>query len=179
MESAERLPIVGVMGSGGEEHDDLAAPLGAWLARAGVHLLTGGGSGVMLAVSRGFARVQPRRGFVLGVLPADADAPGASPPGYPNPFVEVALRTHLPLSGTAGEDLLSRNHINVLSADVVLALPGAAGTASEVRLARRYGRPVAALLHREGELPAFGDDVPRFFSLEDASAWLSEVLSRR
>ena len=50
----ERLPIVGVMGSGSHPHADLAEPLGRWLAAQGVHLLTGGGAGVMEAVSRAF-----------------------------------------------------------------------------------------------------------------------------
>ncbi len=38
-----RLPIVGVMGSGVHPHEELAAPLGRRLARLDVHLLTGGG----------------------------------------------------------------------------------------------------------------------------------------
>src|SRR5262249_31961103 len=38
--SARSRPIVGVMGSGEERHDALAAPLGRWIARQGCHLLT-------------------------------------------------------------------------------------------------------------------------------------------
>ena len=38
------------MGSGTTPHADLAIPLGRALARMGVHLLTGGGGGVMEAV---------------------------------------------------------------------------------------------------------------------------------
>src|SRR5262249_50687286 len=52
-----RRPLVGVMGSGSEEHADLAEPLGRWLAEAGFDLLTGGGRGVMAAACRGFAAV--------------------------------------------------------------------------------------------------------------------------
>ncbi len=37
MTSAVRLPIVGVIGSGSEEHQDRAAALGGWLAGQGVH----------------------------------------------------------------------------------------------------------------------------------------------
>jgi predicted Rossmann-fold nucleotide-binding protein len=40
--------------------------------------------------------------------------------------------------------MLSRNHINVLSADAVVALPGGAGTRSEIDLAKRYGIPLIA-----------------------------------
>ncbi|HUT02907.1 MAG TPA: DNA-binding protein, partial [bacterium] len=50
-EQVRRLPIVGVLGSGSEPHEEKAKPLGEWLAREGVHLLTGGGGGVMEAVS--------------------------------------------------------------------------------------------------------------------------------
>src|SRR4029450_9485672 len=63
-----RRPIVGVMGSGAERHDALAAPVGRWLAQQGVHLLTGGGGGVMEAVSEAFAQVPERQGLVLGIL---------------------------------------------------------------------------------------------------------------
>lgn len=51
-DQVKRLPIVGVLGSGSEPHEEQAKPLGEWLAREGVHLLTGGG--VMEAVSRAF-----------------------------------------------------------------------------------------------------------------------------
>ena len=61
---AARRPIVGVMGSGTEEYADLADPLGRWLAAFGVHLLTGGGRGVMAAVGRAFHAVTPRAGSV-------------------------------------------------------------------------------------------------------------------
>src|SRR5690606_16565050 len=43
-----RLPIVGVMGSGSSA-SALAEPLGAALAELPIHLLTGGGAGVMAA----------------------------------------------------------------------------------------------------------------------------------
>ncbi len=130
------LPIVGVMGSGVRAHEELAVPLGRRLARLGVHLLTGGGSGVMESVSRGFASVEDRVGLVIGVLPLPES--GAES-GHPNPWVEIAIRTHL---GKQGAEFSSRNHVNVLTSDVVVALPGSLGTASEVALSVRYGRPV-------------------------------------
>ena len=40
--SVERLPVVGVLGSGSVEHSERARALGRWLAGQGVHLLTGG-----------------------------------------------------------------------------------------------------------------------------------------
>jgi len=163
--AGERLAVVGVMGSGEQDHAALAEPLGAWLGTQPVHLLTGGGGGVMEAVGRGFAATPGRRGRVIGVLPASAEDPARPPPGYPGAAVEIAIRTHLPLRGERGAEPLSRNHVNVLSADLVIALPGGPGTASEIALARVYERPLFALLGEHGTLPGLGDDVPRFATL--------------
>jgi uncharacterized protein (TIGR00725 family) len=151
--SAFRLPIVAVIGSGSLEHTERAERLGAWLATQGVHLLTGAGQGVMAAVSRAFAKTEGRKGMVLGVLPSAVDRPDVPKHGYPNEWVEVPICTHLPLSGAHGEDLGSRNHLVVLSANVIVALPGGRGTASEARLALRYRRPIIAYLEGPDELP--------------------------
>lgn len=155
-----RRPIVGVMGSGSSEHADLAEPLGRWLAARGVHLLTGGGGGVMRSASRAFRAVEPREGAVLGILPGRAGPEGYEPfEGYPNEFVEIAIRTHLDRTGSEGKHPLSRNHLNVLTADVVVALPGGAGTASEVELALRYGRPVVLWLGERGAIEGLRPDL--------------------
>jgi len=148
-----RLPIVGVMGAGAHAHEDLAVPLGRALARLGVHVLTGGGTGVMTSVSRAFAGVKDRAGLVIGVLPlAVADGGPAAGGDYPNLWVEVPIRTHL---GKLGADASSRNHVNILTSDVVVALPGSVGTASEVELSVRYRRPVVLFgdLARADTLP--------------------------
>jgi uncharacterized protein (TIGR00725 family) len=165
------LKIVGVMGSGGEVAIERAEELGAMLARMGVHLLTGGGAGVMAAVSRGFAGVEDRRGLVIGVLPADRG------PAYPNPWVEIPIRTHLPLSGERGEEPMSRNHINVLSADALIALPGGPGTLSEVRLALRYGKPLLAYLKDPAELPRLPAEAAVASTLDEVRAFLERALS--
>jgi uncharacterized protein (TIGR00725 family) len=150
---AGRRPVIGVMGSGSDEHRDLAEPLGEWLAGQGFHLLTGGGGGVMAATSRAFHRVAHRRGLVIGIVPGlPGDAGFRPPPGYPNPWVEVAILTHLPLSGEQGTGAMSRNHLNVLSSSVLVALPGRTGTRSEVELAVRYRRPVIAHLGDRGTI---------------------------
>lgn len=149
----ERLAIVGVMGSGSQPHPERAGALGRWLAREGVHLLTGGGGGVMESVSRAFCEVRDRRGLSIGVLPGGEEPPAFdAPAGYPNPWVEIPIRTHLPLSGHRGTEPRSRNHINVLSCDVLVALPGGPGTASEVQLALRYRRPLVAYLEDRSEV---------------------------
>ena len=150
-----RRPVVGVMGSSTVAHIERAEPLGRWLAEIGVHLLTGGGGASMEAVCRAFAETRGRAGLVLGVLPglAAPHAPRPQPPaGYPNLYVDVAIYTHLAALGEHGLDPASRNHINVLSSDVVIALPGSSGTASEVELALHYGKPVIAFVHAPEEI---------------------------
>ena len=174
-------PVVGVMGSGSARHAHLAEPLGRALARLGVHLLTGGGAGVMESVSRAFHDVPGREGLVIAILPAGdarpdrADADPGTPPGYPNPWVELAIRTHLDARGDDGSGLRSRNHINVLSSDVVIALPGSSGTASEVELAIRYRRPLILLgdSARAASLPA---SVPTTESVDEAVEFVRRTL---
>ena len=175
-----RRPVVGVMGSSTQSYADVAEPLGRWLASAGVHLLTGGGVGTMQAVSRAFADVQPRAGMVIGVLPADLPDGIAVPrAGYPNPFVEVAIFTHLPLSGIAGTDPRSRNHINILSSDVVIVLPGNEGTESEMTLAVRYGKPVIGFFghHAVDWTPPPGVPVAR--TMAEVERFVRDVLGDR
>ena len=176
--SVIRLPIVGVLGSGSEPHEEKAKPLGEWLACEGVHLLTGGGGGVMEAVSRAFHHVSPRKGLVIGILPGTVTGSGYSPrPGYPNRWVEIPICTHLPKSGVEGTDLLSRNHINVLSADVVVALPGSHGTASEVALALGYKKPLIAYLEEREGVPNLPDKVEVTSGLKAVKAFVRAHLS--
>ncbi len=173
----KRLPVVGVLGSGDHEHADKAESVGRWLATQGVHLLTGAGHGVMEAVSRAFSAVPGRAGLVVGIVPA-SDDPAVPLAGYPNPFVELAILTHLPLSGASGTEPLSRNHINVLSSNVLLALPGGSGTASEVALALRYRRPIAAFIDQRSDIPELPDEVPVLASLADVQHFVRESLGK-
>jgi uncharacterized protein (TIGR00725 family) len=171
-----RRKIVGVMGSGREPHEARASALGAFLAEAGYHLLTGGGGGVMASVSQAFAETKGRAGSIIGVLPAVPEAPHSPPPGYPNPWVEIAIRTHLAARGEDGGDMLSRNHINILSADAVIALPGGAGTLSEVKLALAYRRPLAAHIATAADLPGLPHQVAVAPRLDDVRAFLETAL---
>ncbi len=175
-----RLPVVGVMGSGGEAHERRATEVGRWLAEQEVHLLTGGGGGVMAAVSRAYCESPGRRGLAIGVLPGDPDDRGVAPrAGYPNPWVELAIRTHLPLSGTRGREAMSRNHINVLSSDAVIALPGGAGTASEVSLALDYGVPVVAYLGDRSQIEGLPPAAPVESDLDRVAAFVLRALDAR
>jgi uncharacterized protein (TIGR00725 family) len=175
-----RRPVVGVMGSSSRAYEDLAEPLGRQLASLGVHLLNGGGVAAMEAVSRAFVSVTPRDGLVIGVLPADLPD-GAPVPraGYPNAFVEIAIFTHLPLNGITGTDPRSRNHINILSSDVVIVLPGSEGTQSEMELAVRYGKPVIAFFgdHAVDWEPPRGVPVAR--TMAEVERFVCEALAGR
>ena len=173
-----RIPIVGVMGSGSRSWESRAEPLGRWLASAGYHLLTGGGQGVMAAVCRAFFETSDRAGLVLGVLPAGHGEDLRPPEGYPNRWVDVPIRTHLPLSGEQGDDLASRNHINVLTSDVIVSLPGSAGTRSEIELALRYGRPVVAWLERADEMVGCPQGVRRVADLESVREFVRAQLAK-
>jgi uncharacterized protein (TIGR00725 family) len=111
-------PYVAVVGAAdatpAQERD--AEQVGHGLAAAGAVVLTGGGSGVMAAASRG---ARSAGGLVLGILPGP-DRSAA------NEWVDVALATGL------GE---LRNGLIVRAADAVVAVGGAYGTLSEIALA--------------------------------------------
>ena len=148
---------IGVMGSGSEDHEDDARVVGEVLAEAGVNLLTGGGPGAMRAVCRAYTGHPRRRGICIGIIPCASEQDRTTPkPGYPNEFVDLAIYTHLPFSGRQGTHDLSRNHINVLTCDAIIALPGGDGTASEIQLALRYGKQVVSFTAG----PESGSNIP-------------------
>ncbi len=134
----------------------------------------------MEAVSRGFCQTPEREGLCLGVLPCRDEDQWTPPPGYPNPYVEIPIQTHLWLSGTQGEHIASRNPINVLSSDAVIVLHGQAGTISEARLAQRAGRPIALflppqlLVKAKEQIEAL--DLEPWTELSLLDAWFNEVL---
>ena len=130
----------------------------------------------MAAVSQAFHEVEERRGLVIGVLRAAAQGSSEKRAGYPNPWVELAIRTHLSLSGTEGTDIASRNHINVLTADVVVALPGAWGTHSEVELALRYRRPLIAYLQDRSEIPDLSSAVVVTKELDEVKSFVRRTV---
>ena len=173
-----KLPVIGVMGSGTVAHSNLSVPLGRSLAQLDVHLLTGGGSGVMEAVSEAFYSAGNRKGRVIGVLPSASADPKLTKEGYPNKWIEIVIRTHLPLSGDLGTSSLSRNHINVLSSDVVIVLPGGSGTRSEAQLAQDYDRPVIGFYHKLS-CPGWFNELPlKTFLLEEVEAFVVDKLEK-
>ena len=146
------MVMVAVVGShnDSEKYSD-AETLGSWLAGRQVHLLTGGGPGVMEAACKGFAQVGQRHGRAIAILPVGQD--GKLKAGYPNPWVEIPIYTHLHgqrnsnrTGGEAPEGDFSRNHINARSAHVMVAFTGGPGTLAEVHLTLMLEKPVLALL---------------------------------
>jgi uncharacterized protein (TIGR00725 family) len=130
-EAARRRPVIGVMGSSAASPAvlELARRLGRLLAEAGWVVLTGGRpAGVMDAACAGAKSVPGS--LTLGILPSGPDGPVGGQ-------VDLAIFTGI------GE---ARNAINVLSSDVVVACGvEGPGTASEVALALRLGRPSVLL----------------------------------
>lgn len=176
----QRYPIIGVMGSSEKSWDDYAAPLGHWLATLPVHLLTGGGKGVMTSVAQAFTAVSPRRGLSIGCLPTEQEnGQFICRSNYPNPYIEIPIVTPLGINGLPGQpdDAVTRNHVNILTANIVIALPGSVGTKNEVELALQFSKPVVLF----GPVAAFADFVataPRLIALADVQRWVQEQLNR-
>lgn len=155
--------VIGVMGGGvvDEATRILARRTGALVAAEGWALLTGGrAAGVMDAASCGAASAG---GFVIAVLP-DED------PGAATPHADVVICTGM---GDA------RNVVNVLSSHVVLALPGGAGTLSEIALAINACRPVVVVGWHPGNalLAAGGNRIALADSPEEAISMAERFLS--
>ncbi|MBU6236148.1 MAG: hypothetical protein KGQ41_09910 [Alphaproteobacteria bacterium] len=175
----EKLPIVGVMGSGEKPWAEWAQPLGAALATLPVHLLTGGGNGTMTAVSKAFTEVSPRQGRTIGIIPTEKQADGTyqAKAGYPNPFIEIPIFTPLGTYAGEGTDFVSRNMVNIMTANAIVALPGSGGTRNEINIAMKFGKPVC--LFGTHDLPSdiYGQ-LPHFAVASDVLAWLKPILEQ-
>ncbi|MFZ2077895.1 MAG: hypothetical protein WAV38_14840 [Xanthobacteraceae bacterium] len=151
--------IVGVMASGKkepleDEEKRLANEVGTAIAELGYHLLTGGGGGSMRAVGQAFLKKKRNllkatrtAGKLISILrakelPQKKGGKRTWQANADNGLGEIVIRTHLPYSGNKGSDPLSRNHINALTADLVVILPGGSGTLSELQLAWEYGKDI-------------------------------------
>jgi uncharacterized protein (TIGR00725 family) len=126
-DATARRPVIGVMGASEPSPGTLAVArrLGRLAAEAGWVVLTGGRpAGVMEAASTGAKSVPGS--ITIGILPSGREGP-------------VSIHVDLAIFTGVGE---ARNAINVLSSDVVVACGvEGPGTASEVALALRLGRP--------------------------------------
>lgn len=123
-----RKKVVSVIGGRtcNREVEQIAQNLGKKLAKVVDILITGGLSGIMEVVCKGF---KSAGGLTIGIIP-----------GYgkneANHFVDIVIPTGLGLA---------RNVLVVKSADVVVALPGEAGTLSEIAYCLQFGIPVISL----------------------------------
>lgn len=171
------LPIVGVMGASAAAWQQFAGPLGQHLAERGVHLLTGGGAGAMAAVAEAFCAVPGRRGVSIGILPSVKHPVHAfvAVAGYPNPWVEIPILTPLGIFNGTDDDFLSRNHVNILTSNAIVALPGGIGTHNEIRLARRFGKKLI-LFGPPAEFAAYAGALPVASTLAEVSAFLDGVV---
>ena len=144
-----RKRVVSVIGghSCTEEVEQIAHNLGKNLAKVVDILISGGLSGTMKAVCCGF---KAGGGLTIGIIP-----------GYnkneANPFVDIVIPTGLGLA---------RNVLVVKSADVVVALPGEAGTLSEIAYCLQFGIPVISLKSW---------DIPGVIKVETAEEAIKEV----
>ena len=123
-----RKKIVGVIGGHNctNEVEQLAQNLGKKLAKVVDYLVCGGLGGVMKAVCQGF---KVGGGITIGITPSYGKNDA-------NKFVDLVVPTGMGLA---------RNVLVVKTADVVVALPGEAGTLSEIAYCLQFGTPVISL----------------------------------
>lgn len=163
-----RRPQVTVIGNSqaSPEAIALAEGVGELLGRLGCVVISGGGTGVMEAVSRGAKR---NGALTIGILPGDRLDAG-------NPWLDVVIPTGI---GYA------RNSANVLAADVVIAVGGSSGTLSELAYAWLYDKPIIALTGAGGWAAQLAgerlddrraDSIERAGSLQELEALLREHL---
>lgn len=121
-----RISVAGASDRVPAELERLAAEVGRLLAERGAVLVCGGLGGVMEAAARG---ARQAGGTTIGILPGES-------PAEANPWIEHAVATG---SGHA------RNLAVAASGDALIAVGGGWGTASEIALARKLGRPVVVV----------------------------------
>ena len=132
----------------------LAIELGKNLAKVAEILVTGGLGGTMEAVSRGF---KASGGLTIGILT-----------GYnkndANNYIDIAIPSGLGLA---------RNVLVVKSADAVVALPGQAGTLSEIAYCLQFNIPVISL--NSWDIPG----VIKVKTAEEAAKQVKRLFTRR
>ena len=128
--------IIGVMGGAQFVHhqdEQYAYQIGAMIAQEGWVLLNGGrDAGVMEASAKG---AKDNDGITIGILPVDY-------PDWASQYIDIPIVTGMGMA---------RNVINILSSDLIIALPGSAGTISEIALALKYGKEVILFRFEVGE----------------------------
>lgn len=150
-----RKKVISVIGGRNcsKEVEQLAQNLGKKLAEVVNYLVSGGLSGTMKAVCAGF---KSAGGVTIGIIP-----------GYDkneaNEYIDIVIPTGLGLA---------RNVLVVKSADVVIALPGEAGTLSEIAYCLQFGIPVISL--KSWDIPG----VIKAKTIEDVLKKAKQILSK-
>ena len=137
---------IGVIGSSSNVPESvykLAEEVGRLIAEAGCILVTGGGSGIMEATSRG---AKLAGGLVVGILP-EGDRQGA------NAYLDVGIPT--------GVGYALRNITTIRSSDSVIMIRGSSGTLNEVTQAYAHGKPLTVLQGTGG----FADQLEAFLPI--------------
>jgi uncharacterized protein (TIGR00725 family) len=147
--------IVSVIGghSCTPEVEQIAQKLGKKLAKVADYLVCGGLGGVMEAVCSGF---KSGGGVTIGIIPS-YDKKTA------NKDVDIVIPTGMGLA---------RNVLVVKSADIVVALPGEAGTLSEIAYCLQFAIPVVSL--GSWDIPG----VIQVETVEQAAEKVKEILEK-
>ncbi len=137
--------IIGIMGPGETATEDdkrNAVEAGKMIGSNGWIVLTGGrNSGVMAAASRG---AKQAGGTTVGILPGTS-------------LQEVSDHVDIPILTGLGH---GRNYVNILSSRVIVGIGLGPGTASELSLALKAGRPIILYQPRTEDLNFFCDLAP-------------------
>lgn len=174
----DRKPIIGVMGSSDKAWEEYAAPLGQLIASYDYHLLTGAGAGAMSAVAKAFTSVEDRGGVSIGIIPIrDYQGGLVAREAYPNPYIEVPILTPLDMKSEKDTNPYSRNHVNVMTPQALVILPGDHGTRNEVSLAIKYKKPMV-LFGPEDAFKAFPEQSTRVSEIEAVREFLDSVSAK-
>ena len=120
------------------ESEKLAYDVGSEVAKSNSVLITGGLGGVMRAASRG---AQESGGITVGIIPQDD-------PSHANEFCDIVIPSGMGLT---------RDFLNALSADGVIAIGGGSGTLSEICAAYMHKKPIVALKNSGGIASKYSD----------------------
>lgn len=158
--------IIGVIGSSKADKEEMkfARSLGEEIAKRGYVLLTGGRGGVMRAACRG---AKKKGGLTVGILPSGNKSEA-------NKFTDIVIPSRM---GS------TRNSLNALTADYIIAVGGGAGTLTEIVYAWLYGKPILATRKFGGWAKKLAgkridekrsDKIVSFASPNDALEWIDE-----
>jgi uncharacterized protein (TIGR00725 family) len=150
-----------------DSYSEEAYHIGKHIGEKGYALISGGRGGIMEIVSRG---ARESGGTVIGILPGD-DAASA------NNFCDIVIPTGIGFA---------RNSINILCADIVIAIGGKAGTLSELAYAWQYGKTMILCTFAHGwskkisEIPIDERSAPKIYiahTVDDVIQALNEFFS--